>query len=412
MGLLRRPWIELTVTTFVASPVVIVIGVLVARTNAPWLEPYWLDVSSKATGSFIVLAPALAGLSAWDAARWRVLSIVPVRGSVELLLRHLMIVAAIAVATFTASTVVLLAHAAPSTGAPHWGVLFTAAWLVVAYSALGFAIGSLLPRIVAAPVALAGVWFWVAYTPAVQPFWLRNVNGNLAASCCTLDTELTKHALLAPSVVGASLVVGSLLVVLRPRAVTTWVVTPGIVTVAVLVAWSWMADVGADPVRARDGARDCVVRSGTTLCSWPEHAAELEAGADQLGAAASRMRSIGLTVPASLEEGSKTAGGGWTFNLSGASAEAWVRTLSTSPLSSLPPSCIERNGGLWPAGEHLPVVTAWLEVVAGASSVRQAADDSGAPRRELEQVLRRSSSAQVAWYDAMRTALDGCEPVS
>jgi hypothetical protein len=408
---LRRLWIELASTTVVASPVVIVIGVLVARTNTSWLEPYWLDVSSKATGSFIVLAPALAALSAWDASRWRVLSVLPVRGTVHLLARHLLVVAGITLVTFGVSAVLMVSSVRPSAGAPRWDVLATGTWMVVAYAASGFALGHLLPRTVAAPLAFAAVWVWVAYTPAVQPFWLRNANGNLAASCCTLDTELVEHALSAPALIGGALVLGSVLVLRRPRAVLAWLASMAAVTGAVVVASVWLADVGADPVRARDGQRDCVSGSATTLCAWPEHASRLEAGADELSAAASRLRSAGLDVPRTLEEGARTADGGWTFSLSGPSVDTWVATLATSPLATLPPPCIDHNGGLWPAGEKQPLVTAWLESVVHTGPVARVASDAGADRDELDRLLARSGPQQLAWYTATRAALEGCEPL-
>jgi hypothetical protein len=409
---LRRPWIGLTLTTAVASPILLVVGVLVARTNSPWLEPSWLDVSAKSTGSFVVLGPALAALSAWDAARWRVLSVLPVRGSVQLLVRHLAVVAAVTLVTFAGSAVVLVATVRPPTGLPDVGVLTTGVWMVVAYSAVGFALGQRLPRTVAAPLAFALVWCWVAYTPAIEPFWLRNVTGNLAASCCTLDTELVDHALQAPAVIGAALVLGSLLVVRWPGAVVAGVTSLALVAAAVGLASSWMAGVGADPVTAREDERVCVQRDGTSLCAWPEHAAlgRLKAGADGLGAAAGRLRAAGLPVPARLDEGA-SAHDGWSFDLSGPSVRDWVRTLATSPLSALPPDCIEDGGGAWPAGDRQPLVAAWLEVVAGAASPRQAADDAGAAPVELARLLRRDAGDQAAWYRTTRAALDGCDPL-
>lgn len=49
--------------------------------------------------------------------------------------------------------------------------------LCVSYAVIGFAVGLRVPHVVAAPLIAVIVWVAVAFTRAVQPYWIRHVSG-------------------------------------------------------------------------------------------------------------------------------------------------------------------------------------------------------------------------------------------
>lgn len=50
----------------------------------------------------------------------------------------------------------------------------------VAHAIVGFALGSVLPRLIATPVVAVADWIAVAFTRATQPYWLRHVSGQFS----------------------------------------------------------------------------------------------------------------------------------------------------------------------------------------------------------------------------------------
>lgn len=50
----------------------------------------------------------------------------------------------------------------------------------VAYSVIGFSVGLKLPRVIAAPITAVVVWVCVAFTRAIQPYWIRHMSGQYA----------------------------------------------------------------------------------------------------------------------------------------------------------------------------------------------------------------------------------------
>lgn len=402
-----RWWLALTSSTVVMSPLIVLIGIVVALSNSSFADPYWLDLSSKSTISILFAAPGFAALSAWDAARWRVLADTSVRGWLEILGRHLLVVATITVGIFLVTLAILYARQTPLAGTPRFDVIAAGVWVTVAYAAVGFAIGRFLPRLAAAPAAFGVVWLWVAYTPAIQPFWLRNVTGNLGTSCCAMDRELVPSALLAPTVLTTGLLIGVVVVLLWSQQTLAWGAMTGVVALAMFAAASMVSSVGADPVQRRTGDQGCVTARGYTFCAWPEHREVLERAAGPLSITVSRMERAGLRLPRALNE-DQVGSGGWSLSLGGDDVSSWRVALATSPLVGLPPPCANRNGGVWPAGSQWELAAAWLSTVAGTSP-SDAAADQGASRQRLRRLLARSESRQLAWYRKVEPALHSCE---
>lgn len=408
MSVRSRLWLPLTSTTFLLTPVLAVIGVLISLNNATYASPYWLDLSAKATISLLLLGPGYAAVSAWDAARWRTVASAASRTWLELWGRHLVIVALATTATFGLTLGLLYLDDPPRTGAPRIDVLAAGVLSTVGYAAMGFAVGRLLPRVVAAPAAFLVTWLWVAYTPAIEPLWLRNLTGHLGTSCCGLDVQLAPHALAAPAVVAIGILgaAAAMLAVGRLRAAL--VVALALVVTGVTAGGLLVRDLGADPVVARQGAQECQTAEGTTWCAWPEHADRLERAVPRLATAIAGLRSAGLLMPEVLREGVRTDG--WAFDLSSTDEDSWADILSVSPLDQMPPPCTDTNGGTWPAGRYYETAAAWLQIVSG-SPVGQAISDQGASRKKVEALRAGTPEAQLDWFQSAYHAMQTCDPV-
>lgn len=409
MSLRDRYWMPLSLTTVVASPLLVVIGILVSLSNAGYADPYWLDLSAKATVSVLFLAPGFAALAAWDAARWQTLMSAAVRSWGRLLAQCLVFVAAMSALTFACTLAILYAQVPPSVGWPRLDVLLLGTMAITGYSAVGFVLGRFLSRLVSAPLAFGAVWGWVAYTPAIQPFWLRNVTGNLGTSCCGLDVELVPLALVAPGILTVALVIAAAVLVTWTHRRIAWAGAVVLVAGALFAAASMMAPVGADPVQRRTGEQFCTSSAQREFCAWPEHAAALRQATPDLASTTKRLEAAGLDLPDPLRENTKSAGG-WSFSLASGNPQSGGRTLALSPLDELPPPCTDHNGGIWPAGKNFALAGAWLASVGGASE-EIAAESHEAPLHRLRRLRERSPDEQLRWYSQVYSAMQTCEPV-
>lgn len=410
MSVRERQWLLLTSSTALMSPLLFIAGVVVSLSNANFVDPYWLDLSSKSTVSVLFLAPGFAALGAWDAAKWRILMTAAARPWSALLVRHLATVAVTTAVTFAVALMALYTQVPPTVGLPRVDVLALGVAVVTAYAAVGFLLGRFLSGLVAAPLAFGAVWGWVAYTPAIEPFWLRNVTGNIGTSCCSLGFELVPVALVAPLLIAAALLGGTLVVLAWPARRRAWLVSGIAVASAVIGSASMMSSVGADPVRTRTGEQICREASGTMFCAWPEHESALDEALPSLGGATERLEAAGLRLPSTLRENQKSRDG-WSFSLAADTPEFWSQTLAVSPLDELPPPCTNRNGGVWPAGENLALAGAWLATVAGTPPA-EAAASQGASLAELRQLRNRDPATQLAWYQSAESAMHTCEPTT
>jgi hypothetical protein len=404
-------WFWWSLTTTRLSVPLVILGVVVSLQNATFAEPYWLDLTSKSTTSLVFLAPGFAALAAWDAARWRVLRTNPVRGPLSTLGATLLMSVVASLGTYVVTLAILATRYRPEVGGPHVPLLATVLLSGAAYACFGYTLGSYLPRLYAAGLAFGVTWFWVAYTPAVTPFWLRNVTGSFGGSCCDDDQVLTGHALLAPVTMALALVGACLVLLLARRVISVAAVAGlGLLVAGTATAAHLAGDFGADPVTARTGERVCIShRTGTgpaTFCAWPEHETALRARADSLGRAVSLARAAGLTIPPRLVEGRPTSDG-WTFSLGDASPRVETLTLASSPLVGLPPACVNR-GQPWPAGDLFEEVHAWLLHAVGVppSEARELAsvDDT----RAFKTVLGRSRAEQLEWYRQSLAGMRTC----
>ena len=409
-GLRARLWPERTLAVTRAGPLLACAGVLVALASSTFADPYWLDLTSKSTTGLLVLAPGLAAACAWDASRWRILGVAAARSRSRQLLLTLTPAVLATACSYGVSLVILGVREHPEAGVPSLSLVATSLLAAAAYASSGFALGSLLPRFYAVAAAFAWVWLWLAFTPTIEPFWLRNVTANLGSSCCGIDTSLAPHALLAPSLTALGL--GALAVALLRDsnhrligAASGFAVLLGCVSAAGFL----VRDLGPDPVVPRTGDQVCVhPAGGPTLCAWPEHGSALSAATPALVKALDRLQQAGFRTSGKLVENHASGPDRLSYSLVGARSDEWVSSLALSPLAGLPPSCTESTGGHWPANAAYEPVGVWLLVTAGVRPADARAMLGATRSTLLVRLMRKSPADQDAWVHTALAAMATC----
>ena len=424
-----RYWWPLTQASVLLSPVLLLLGLAVAGVSTEYIDRYWLDLASTSTTSIMLVAPAFAALSAWDASRWRLLSAVSARSALGLLVRHLVWVAAAMTLIFAASFTLLIGLVGVPAGKPTVAVIAMTVLATTGYAAFGFGLGWFVPGLIAAPSAFALVWLWVAYTPAVMPFWLRNVTGNVGSSCCSLNQELLPAGLWAPVIATGALTIAVMIVLAAwdspaaawataTQAGEAWrtgapiaasvlallVASGGLVTARALVL-----DVGPDPVRDRTSKQICISENGQTLCAWPQNRAALEASAPELTQVAENLRTAGLDVPMRMEESRNNAG--WSFYTDTVVTEDTIRSFATSLIIDAYPACLEHENAVRTSSyENEVLALAWLEVAAGIE-IESAIDYNQVASDDLTAILALPQAEQLDWFAGLHRELNSCEYV-
>ncbi|MCP9956798.1 DUF7224 domain-containing protein [Streptomyces sudanensis] len=358
---------------------------------------YWESVAAQSTSLLVWTAPAVAACGAWEGLRVRrsrALRGAPVRtfGSVSLAaLTPTLILGALAVAVALG---LLLPQAAGDPGWTTMAVLGLELLVVAAHTAVGYAIGLSLPRLLAVPVALVGSFVWMAYPAAMNTFWIRQLNGTNLAECCALDQVVAPRSILAPMLVSIGLLLAARLVTTRRWGLR--ILAPVVLTVVVALS-AWIAHpLGYGAAESRSTAlRTC---SGTQprICLWPE---QRDAATDIVVWATdahTRLASLGVTTATELSPRSSTP----TSND--------VRSLVA--LSALPediPTCAKY--GEWPGSQAHGPLSIWLAVTAGTDFQVVASRYAPAEVEVATRVLERPRQAQLVWFQQNAKTLTRCD---
>ncbi|WP_329043536.1 hypothetical protein OHT61_32400 (plasmid) [Streptomyces sp. NBC_00178] len=296
------PWLLLPALLYMAS--------FVGGDNFWGVPDYGPSSGELASWGITVIAPAVAGAAAWEAGRQRSMGDirkVSSRSTVRqwfwaarpVFVLHLLLVAGALV--MARITVGVWPSGAGLLAVGHL-VILPCGWMVI-----GWVLGLLCPRAVAALVAAVGGWAWLAMPRSLSaPAW-RHLTG-FATEGSTLTDTLDPLVYLVPWLVTAGLTVAVVLLTgVRRRP---WLIA---VSVAVLVATlaagrTFVSDWGYSPLtEARVGHTVCVGTS-PALC-LPEEYEKRAAGLrnDSLPALEA-LRAAGVPSPQTLQMSSDDVG--------------------------------------------------------------------------------------------------------
>lgn len=189
-------------------------------------------------------------------------------------------------------------------------VLLTAALMVVGLTLFGAVCGMVLPRLWATAVTVVVVFFGLLFPSAVQPMWIRHLNGyedalgvpntmlSVRAVCAPVLTY-TALAVLCIAVleVAAQRAMGRMGAVAR-RLVPSFTASMALMAAAVALVLPF----GAAPVSARDTSTVCERSGSTKVCVWPEHEWYLPNVVDDVRAFNASLSAAGIAVPGLVSE--------------------------------------------------------------------------------------------------------------
>lgn len=286
-----------------AVPLTIFLAVIHVNNNPLASQGYPLAATARGASSVFVLAPIAGAIAAWEGGRLRSLGwfhLPSPRRPLSIASEALWPVPA---AALVGVVVAIVASLQATGGRPHFGVAAAALAAVLGFSVLGLGIGLRLAPPIAIPAVLVGGYAWMTFPVALEPLWLRHLNGAWF-SCCLTGQELSPRALTSTVLVyGAFVLVGVALSWPRAGAVVRGAVV-SLVGVALAAAVAQASLLGADPSTPRPAA-DLECRHGAVqMCVWPEHSRVLtDAALESVAAASARWRALGLDLPQHFSEG-------------------------------------------------------------------------------------------------------------
>ncbi len=313
-----------------AGPAVLLLAALyymTGETAPPSQYHHWAPaiVSAPLMTLYALAYAAAAGLGVWESGRLRKAHIwesLPSRSRYRVAANILLPVVIPSWAVLLLPPAISLARSgtAPTLDSlrlPLMGML-----VVVCHAIAGFALGSVLPRLIAAPVVAVVDWIAVAFTRATEPYWLRHVSGQFSDIGFGEVPRLVSLA--APVLLAGGVAVGLLLLwlPLGPR-VLRGVLAFGVAAVGVLGAQHLARDWPHDPPMATGQApMDC---SGVKprVCVARVASGNLDRAQREASRTLSTLRAAGVPVAApdqiaDIYNGPTAAGPGdrvWRMNI-------------------------------------------------------------------------------------------------
>ncbi|MBD9266508.1 MAG: hypothetical protein EGS39_11465 [Bifidobacterium bifidum] len=247
---------------------------------------YWASLITSANSFILAICPIAAGCAAWDAGslrRGRVLAYPSAISRTAVLSRAAMPSLASGWLCLLGAWLFMLPSASGAPTAADIVTLCSGPVIVLAYVMFGLMLGLLIPGMFSVPAALFLAYCWMVLPSAVEPLWLRHLNG-FEDGCCLPDTALSLSASFAPLIIaiGVNLMCALLAAASVRAMVVGWrshdrtiagcsVCAIVALCAAVAVAVPLVLPFGAYPVIARTTSTVCDRRDGITVCVWPEH---------------------------------------------------------------------------------------------------------------------------------------------
>lgn len=409
------PWRAMLRTSpavWLALPLMTLAGLYTFGYSPATSDPYPLAHTSAGAVVLGFVAPICAAIGAWEAGRlqragwWRLPHLRPP----SVIAAH-----ALWLPVMVGGLAVLTAAEAQLIGAgllwPDPRILGVAALVITAHAALGFAIGTWLPVVVAAPTALLVGYLWMALPRAFEPLWVRHLNGSYA-SCCGLETDLAPAALLGVALVCVGFLVAALLLLRRQQAAWQPLAAAAAITVGLIVGAIPVTSLGPDPTVARSDKFLVCRGELPQVCVWPEHTGRLPEVIELASQAFDAWRSTGLAVPSTFSEAPGADLLPFGFSLEARAADV-LHAMAYGMLPPLP-DCALQSG--YPAGGALDYVHAWLDATAGMTpdDLRLRFGSLSAPGmpavlQRVAELRAQPINIQLRWVEANLDALRVCD---
>jgi len=361
---------------------------------------YGLTRTTHVLSSILVIAPLAALCAAHDGSRLR-------SGDwLEIPRRRTLpeIVANASWVTLTVPAATLVGVTAVRVGPRQvdWTVVAVVLLVLAAWGLAGFAAGVLLPAVIALPASVIVSYLWFALPLALEPLWLRHLNGAWY-SCCAVDTQLSGAAMTAATLVAIGLIVSAALgIAMRHRRMRGSAVTAVVMVMTLVPASLLVRHLDASPTEPRTSATICQ-GSDPQVCLFPEQAGQIATATAVIHDAYTAWQGT-LDLPGTLSSGSADPFGHLVL---GEHADT-LDILGSAAVAVIPDESPCPDDGAWAGGQAQDEARLWLILATGPDLDDVISRYDEASVRAASRALQRSRDASQDWFMGRLTEADRC----
>lgn len=357
---------------FWISPVLILLALAYASSTLPATpDPYAPALTAAGAWTVAIVAPACAACAAWESGRLRRaewFALPHVRSTMKIVFAT--IVPILCVGGVAITVAILSKHlAAEEFVVPDLRIAGGTLFILTAHTLIGFALGKVLPVVIAAPSVLVAGYVWMVMPAALEPLWLRHLTGDLS-SCCDIAYDLSLRALAGSTIVAGGMI-GTVVILLGRRLKRWHILVASVPTIVGFIGGaSLVNDLSYAAVANRDPSALVCADAPLRVCVWPEHDERLDESAAVATKAVSTWQQFGIDTPKEFSEGNRSmlSPDSRTFGIwSGAQRSEILASLAYAILPS-PPDCAVTGTAPYPAGAIGPYIHLWLIDITGMSS--------------------------------------------
>ncbi|MER5569018.1 hypothetical protein ABT083_22780 [Streptomyces goshikiensis] len=288
---------------WVALPALVYAGLYITANRVTLPTAYGVEAGETVAQALPVVVGAVAAVAAWEAGRHRLLGAFPTTAARSALRQFVWAVTPVVVlqAVLLVVSFLLAANTVGTlpSGAGGWLGVAHAVVLPLGWTAIGWRLGHILPRSLAAPIAGIGGWMFLSFPQGMSNPWLRHLGGFIDGFSSPTDTR-SPLAYLIPWAVLCGLVLAFWVPALVRQRISAISLGVALVIGTILLGRVAVADWGyfrpsdarvVTPVCAGDAPR---------VCLPPEYASHLDGIRKDLAEPLAKLRDAGVPTPSEL----------------------------------------------------------------------------------------------------------------
>ncbi|TDC23618.1 hypothetical protein E1265_12215 [Streptomyces sp. 8K308] len=385
--------------------------------------------SSVLASAYALIYAAASSLAAWESGRLRrdgVWTLAPARHRLRVAADVLLPVILLAWLVTTVVVAMALIRQGIAPSLPSLVLPALAMTVSLAHAVIGFVVGLVAPRLIAAPLLAVGVFYAVAASWSYEPFWLRHVSGQFPVDLMygELPTlrALVPHILFAGSIATGLVVLCALRSGTRQRIVLT-ALGCAIAVAGTVTAQRMTADWDFNPPLSTGHVPVRCVGTAPAVCAPEAMAGDLDVIQGEVRAALAQLNAAGVSTSDLTSVNDSSASG---RHAPASTTQAWWFSLVNSHRSGTTPLAIVTHAVRFPCDEPDPVISRsamlWAAVTADAEDfyldwqqdeMRQYIDGESwlaEARDRVAEARRLPLPEQTEWFHAeMRRA---CAPTA